>query len=147
MTNHPNRGVHWNRETLFVLFSNLKRRFGPYAEWPWRTYPAKDVECAVFLDQFAQVVGAKSGDAVGFKILTATGVRVNVPEPYLSRIRSAAFDSGFLKPDDNAMSKPAHQCHGSIVPLLQIARRTLADEINEVLLAETPAGNQLILHP
>jgi hypothetical protein len=114
----------WNRETLFVLFSNLKRKYGPYSEWQWRTYPGNrhdDREYARYLVNFSEVVGARSGDAVGFKIVEMM-TRVNGPnvegERKRARIVAAALDAGFLKNSDDGMAKPAHEHHGSIIPLL-----------------------------
>jgi hypothetical protein len=119
----------WNRETLFVLFSNLKRKFGPYSEWQWRTYPSADVdrnvEYAQYCAKFAEVVGANSGDAVGFMILKATGVKVSGDTIAGERMRAkcvaAALEADFLKLSDDAMAKPSHQHHGTMRPLLETA--------------------------
>jgi hypothetical protein len=92
-------GTIWTLLNLTFLYRRLVKKFGPHETWT--TLRPKGF--AQFCDQFAEVVGAKSGEAVHEQIRWAMDRRDAKKSLYPGHWRTfvmnkaAALDAGFIK--------------------------------------------------
>jgi hypothetical protein len=101
--------IIWSRAVRDLLFEELVERFGPYKDWEMQAAPSrrKRAEFDKFCASFADLVGAKSGEAVKHQIAWAIGVPMNSEHHWdSSQARNAmlnmaaAFDAGFIRNRD-----------------------------------------------
>jgi hypothetical protein len=99
----------WTRAARDLLYEALVARFGPYAMWDGVQYPsdARRDEFIRFCEEFAQLVGAKSGNAVSHQIQWGIGVQSNGEHHWCGgHARTAvlnmasAFEAGFITQSD-----------------------------------------------
>jgi hypothetical protein len=123
----------WSRACLDNLFELVKKKFGPYCEWKGEGVPGDDateeghrinLDFAVFCHEFGRMVGAKSLDAVGMKIVRAPFNR-NVHGPAsVAMATASALETGFIKNEEtwegNYYSRPSWYAQ-TMQPLLDEA--------------------------
>lgn len=99
----------WTRAARDLLYHALVDRFGPYGQWERSSYPSETrrSELAHFCEEFAHIVGAKSGQAVMHQIQWGIGVQTNGEHHWTGdHARTAilnmasAFEAGFIQHGD-----------------------------------------------
>jgi hypothetical protein len=136
----------WTREILVSLFKNIERIFGPYRDWEYRNSPGRgrDRDYAIFCNMFAKIVGARSVDAVDFVVLKSV---VDGLHGHGSRVRvqAAALDTGFIRLNENGMTKSVGPYHGRLASLLEepiILQRVAFGET----IATSQSGDTIVAH-
>jgi hypothetical protein len=103
--------IIWTRAARDLLFETLVAKFGPHSTWEKATSPGKGQDAAFedFCQQFADVVGASSGEAVKHQIAWGTPTPVGGKEHNWSdpgraanaiRNLAAALDAEFIRSKD-----------------------------------------------
>lgn len=100
----------WTRAARDLLYEALVTRFGAHATWENGAWPsaARRREFDEFCDEFAKLVGAKSGAAVKVQIGWGCGTTGEVGERHWDSSHSrnfvlnmaSAFEAGFVTHED-----------------------------------------------
>jgi hypothetical protein len=94
--------VIWTNSALDLLFEQVTKRFGPYSAWVRPNNPhhveddVTELEFRKFLDAFANVVDAKSGDAVGMILMIAAKPKLSFKHGRGEDILAAALRARFI---------------------------------------------------
>ena len=95
----------WTGDVRRVLYSRLVKQFGPYDRWEKASSPGHglDTQFNKFCQKFAEIVGAKSGEAVKQQIRfalpeTERGSTWDIGHAQTAILnKAAALEAGFIK--------------------------------------------------
>jgi hypothetical protein len=98
----------WTFETRDLLYQRLTMQFGPRREWETTSRPGRllDAAYAKFLRSFAEMIGAKSPDAVQQQINFTAPITGDVrlfKKPHVIAMTlnlAAALKAGFIEPSE-----------------------------------------------